>query len=89
MHESTMLVTATLPEGGSQSYKIALVRDGLGWKVATVDLEYSSLDGTATVGSEGGVAAEGSEARSQTSDQGAPADGQAQDGGEATTADAN
>ena len=45
MDESTVLATATLSAGGEQSYLVTLVRDGLGWKVSSVTVEYPSLDG--------------------------------------------
>lgn len=45
MNESTVLVTATLSAGGEQSYQVSLVRDGIGWKVDGVTVEYPALDG--------------------------------------------
>lgn len=45
MTESSVLVTATLSAGGEQSYRVSLVRDGLGWKVDGVTVEYPALDG--------------------------------------------
>ena len=45
MNESSALVTVTLSAGGEQSYRSHLVRDGLGWKVDGVTVEYPALDG--------------------------------------------
>ena len=45
MNESTALVTATLSAGGEQSYLVSLVREGIGWKVNGVTVEYPALDG--------------------------------------------
>ena len=45
MTESSVLVTATLSAGGEQSYRVSLVRDGLGWKVDGVTVEYPALEG--------------------------------------------
>ena len=45
MRESSALVTVTLSAGGEQSYRVALVRDGIGWKVSDVTVEYPALDG--------------------------------------------
>ena len=45
MTESKALVTATLSAGGEQSYQVSLVRDGIGWKVSNVTVEYPALDG--------------------------------------------
>ena len=45
MTESTAMVEATLSAGGQQLYRVSLVRDGIGWKVADVVVEYSALDG--------------------------------------------
>ncbi len=42
MAESTLYVTATLSAGGEQDYTIEMVRDGLGWKVSSVSVEYLS-----------------------------------------------
>ncbi len=42
MTSSQVRCTATLPQGGQQSYRIELVRDGIGWKVADVDLIFQS-----------------------------------------------
>ncbi len=40
---STVTLTATLAEGGTQNYIVTLVRDGLGWKVSDVQLSFDSL----------------------------------------------
>ena len=40
---STAHVTATLPEGGSVSYDVGLVRSGLSFKVNGVTLTYASM----------------------------------------------
>ena len=45
MNESSAFATVTLSAGGEQSYRVALVRDGIGWKVAKVTVEYPALDG--------------------------------------------
>ena len=59
MTTSTAKVTATLPDGGQQSYTITLGRDGLTWKIATVELDYPALDGDATYEGEGTETGEG------------------------------
>lgn len=51
MTESTVSLTATLSQGGTQDYLVSLVRDGLGWKVSNVQLSFQSLtsgDSTST-----------------------------------------
>ncbi len=45
MSSSTVLVSATLSDGGVQEYKISMVRDGLTWKVTAVTAVYPSQDG--------------------------------------------
>ena len=45
MNQSSALVTATLSAGGEQSYRVTLVRSGIGWKVSDVTVEYPALDG--------------------------------------------
>lgn len=45
MNDSSVLVTATLSAGGEQSYLVTLVREGIGWKVDGVTVEYPALDG--------------------------------------------
>ena len=42
MSSSTAYVTATTPKGGDIQYKVSLVRDMITWKVADVELYYSS-----------------------------------------------
>lgn len=49
MTESAAQVSATLSAGGEQSYHVTLVRDGIGWKVDGVSVEYPSLDGQSPV----------------------------------------
>lgn len=51
MTQSKVLCTAKLNEGGEQQYEIVLVRNGIGWKVATVDLVYTSADQGVSFGS--------------------------------------
>lgn len=60
MNTSTVVATATLANGGTQTYQIGLVRSGLGWKVNSVSASYASTnsqpttlqsDGTNTTGS--------------------------------------
>lgn len=46
MNESTVMATATLAAGGEQSYRIQMVRDGIGWKVADIEVMYPSQGGT-------------------------------------------
>ena len=41
---SVAYVTATTPEGGEVSYKINLVREGIGWKLGTVELYFPSQE---------------------------------------------
>ncbi len=45
MNESSALVTVALSAGGEQSYRVSLVREGIGWKVNGVSVEYPALDG--------------------------------------------
>ena len=47
---STVLVEATLSEGGTQDYTVTLARSGLGWKVTGVQLSFSSQGATSTSG---------------------------------------
>ena len=42
MSESTAYVTAKSPEGGDVQYKVALVRDLIGWKVSSVEVYFPS-----------------------------------------------
>ncbi|MCH3968247.1 MAG: tetratricopeptide repeat protein [Atopobiaceae bacterium] len=46
MSSSKVTATATLEAGGTQSYTISLVRDGIGWKVDNVTVDYASQGGT-------------------------------------------
>ncbi len=48
MTSSTLLVVAQLSSGGEQSYQVEMVRDGISWKVTSVELVYDSLDEDAT-----------------------------------------
>ena len=49
MTRSKAFVVATLPGGGEQSYTVTLSRDGIGWKVTSVEGEYLAQDGQAPV----------------------------------------
>ena len=53
MTRSKAFVVATLSGGGEQSYTITLSRDGIGWKVTSVESEYLSQDGQAPTMSTG------------------------------------
>lgn len=73
---STVECTATLPEGGSQAYEVALTRDGLGWKVSSVDLSFvtqvDSGSGTTTSGTvDAGSTGDASASDASASDAGA------------------
>ena len=48
MKSSTVMVTATLSQGGAQSYTVELTRDGAGWKVESVTPNFASQDGSST-----------------------------------------
>ena len=48
MRDSTVYLTATLSQGGTQRYEVKMSRDGIGWKVSSVSLSYLSEDGSAT-----------------------------------------
>jgi Flp pilus assembly protein TadD len=51
-YDSTVLLSVTLAEGGTQSYEVNLSRDGISWKVADVTVSYASQGGsTATIDS--------------------------------------
>ncbi len=76
MTESSVLVTATLSAGGEQSYRVSLVRDGLGWKVDGVTVEYPALDG-------GEPAIDTGEPGEAEATDAGEADAEATDGGEA------
>lgn len=45
MNESSAMVTVNLSAGGEQSYVVTLVREGIGWKVSGVSVEYPALGG--------------------------------------------
>lgn len=68
MTESSALATATLSAGGEQSYRISLEREGIGWKVNGVVVEYPALDGdVATLGAQGDASTDGqTDAAAQT-----------------------
>ena len=42
MSKSTAYVTLTTPKGGDATYRVSLVRDMIGWKVADLDLYFAS-----------------------------------------------
>lgn len=42
MNASTVSCVAHLKEGGTQPFKVQLVRDGLGWKISSLDLIFDS-----------------------------------------------
>ena len=42
MSTSTAYVTATTSEGGSIQYKVQMVRNGIGWKVSSIELYFQS-----------------------------------------------
>lgn len=42
MSDSTVYVTAKMPEGGDVQYKVSLVRNMIGWKVSNVELYFPS-----------------------------------------------
>ena len=50
MTESTATVKVTLSKGGTQTYEVGFVREGLGWRVSsvTVDLSGNGSDATGT-----------------------------------------
>lgn len=43
MSNSEVMVTATLADGGEQSYTFSLVRDGIGWKISDINPVFTSL----------------------------------------------
>lgn len=45
MNDSKAMVKATLSAGGEQDYEVSLVREGIGWKVSDVTVEYLAYDG--------------------------------------------
>ena len=82
MSESSAMATATLSAGGEQSYLVTLVRDGLGWKVDGVTVEYPALDGgDAYLDTDEYLEDEGTTAEDGT----AEASGEATEDGAATT----
>ncbi len=48
MSDSTVYLTANLATGGEQDFTIKLVRDGIGWKVSSVETTYASQGSTGT-----------------------------------------
>lgn len=66
MTSSTALVEATLSDGGTQSYKVTLVRSGLGWKVSGVELSFPSGTSSSGVATTGTLATTGSTASTGT-----------------------
>ncbi len=46
MNETTVHVVAKLSGGGEQQYTVNMVRDGISWKVVSVNTEYSSQTGS-------------------------------------------
>ncbi len=42
--ESTVYVTATMPEGGQVTYQVTLVRDFIGWKISGIDFYIPSRE---------------------------------------------
>ncbi len=49
MNQSRVYLTATLPQGGKQSYIVDLNRSGLSWKVADVMLKFPSQDNNSSL----------------------------------------
>ena len=49
MSMSEVAVTATLSEGASKTYSIHMVRDGIGWKVSSIEEQYASTGGDTSV----------------------------------------
>ena len=48
MSESTVLVKATLADGGEQTYELKMARDGVGWKVISLQPSYASQPDSGT-----------------------------------------
>lgn len=46
MNQSSVYLTASLAQGGTQNYVIQLVRDGISWKVSDVSLVYAAASDT-------------------------------------------
>ena len=44
MTQTVVRATATLSQGGKQTYEFKLVRDGISWKIASVDMAFASRD---------------------------------------------
>ena len=53
MTSSTVVASVTLPAGGTQQYRIALSRDGIGWKVSGIEAMYASQSSGSTDASAG------------------------------------
>ena len=79
MSTSEVMVTASLKEGGEQSYKVQLARDGIGWKVSGLEPVYISVGGDATLS--------GSGTQGEAAQPAAEATAPAQASGEAPAAD--
>lgn len=58
MANSDVTITATLAEGGEQSYQVALVRDGIGWKVSGFEPIYVAASEALTIENTDAAAAE-------------------------------
>jgi cytochrome c-type biogenesis protein CcmH/NrfG len=52
---STVLISARLAQGGDQAYTIELTRDGVSWKVTSVEPSFVSQQGTSTSGTTSGT----------------------------------
>ncbi len=78
MSSSDVVVTATLDAGASKRFNIHMVRDGIGWKVDSVNEEYASTDGAtaadATSQTQQPAPAEQTPAEQAPTEQPAPAD---------------
>lgn len=44
MSESTVRATATLSQGGKQTYEFKMIRDGISWKIVSVDMVFASME---------------------------------------------
>ena len=71
LSNSKVVATAQLADGGSQSFVFTLVREGLGWKIVSVDLSFNSQDAVTPEG------AASQAAPSEAPDAAAPAEGEA------------
>lgn len=67
MHSSTVLATAKLSAGGEQQYQIDLARDGIGWKVSSVTVVYTSQSTTPATLSSGSATSTGTIANGSSS----------------------